>query len=112
MLWAFPRFGHPHSQNPNDIFIPCSPNPKLNPNHKGNMRRGFPLSLGFGDAHITVTPESHGGKLGMRLHISTSSFLESLSFVLIGPKMNKIQPLIYYQKCMVCHSLPGRLHIS
>ena len=26
----------------------------------------------------------------MRLHISTSSFLESLSFVLIGPKMNKI----------------------
>ena len=29
VIWAFPRFGHPHSQNPNDIFIPCSPNPNL-----------------------------------------------------------------------------------
>jgi len=33
VIWAFPRFGHPHSQNPNDIFILCSPNPNPNPNH-------------------------------------------------------------------------------
>ena len=33
-------YGHPHSQNPSDIGIPCNPN--HNPNREGNMRRGCP----------------------------------------------------------------------
>ena len=39
MIWASPRFGHPYSQNPSEMGIPCNPNPDPNPNSKGNMRR-------------------------------------------------------------------------
>ena len=42
VIWESPRFGHPHSQNPSDMGIPCNPNPKPNPNRQGNMRRGYP----------------------------------------------------------------------
>ena len=73
VIWAFPRFGHPHSQNPNDIFIPCSPNPNLTKviwEGDSHIIRVWGMGMPKrGDAHITVTPESHGGKLGRRLHI-------------------------------------------
>ena len=39
MIWAWPRFGHPYSQNPSEMGIRCNPNPDPNPNSKGNMRR-------------------------------------------------------------------------
>ena len=32
VTWASPRFGHPHSQNPSDMGIPCNPKPNPNPN--------------------------------------------------------------------------------
>ena len=32
VIWASPHFGHPHSQNPKAMKIPCNPNPKPNPN--------------------------------------------------------------------------------
>ena len=40
VIWASPRFGYPHSQNPSDMGIPSSTNP--NPNRQGNIRRGCP----------------------------------------------------------------------
>ena len=40
VIWTSPHFGHPHSQNPSDIGIPCNPNP--NPKRQGNMRKGCP----------------------------------------------------------------------
>ena len=43
--WAFPRFGHPHSQNTSDLGIPCNPNPDPNPNSKGNNEKEMPISL-------------------------------------------------------------------
>lgn len=69
---------------------------------------------------------SYRGKLGTRLHImglttqngphskktNTTNVFESLTVVLIGPKMNKIQPFIYYKQRTVCHTLSGRLYIS
>ena len=30
VIWATPRFGHPHPQNSSDMGIPCNPN--TNPN--------------------------------------------------------------------------------
>ena len=64
MIWASPRFEHPHSQTSSDMCIPSDPSPNLNPNSWGDMRGEVPISLGFwecgcpksGDAHITVTP--------------------------------------------------------
>ena len=32
VIWASPRFGHPHSLNPGDMGIPCNPNPNPNQN--------------------------------------------------------------------------------
>ena len=51
VIWASPRFGHPHFQKPSDMGI-------------GLGLQGMPISLGSwewgcpkrGDAHITVTP--------------------------------------------------------
>ena len=64
MIWASPRFEHPHSQTSSDMCIPSDPSPNLNLNSWGDMRGEVPISLGFwecgcpksGDAHITVTP--------------------------------------------------------
>ena len=64
MIWASPRFEHPHSQTSSDMCIPSDPSPNLNPNSWGDMRGEVPISLGFwecgcpksGNAHITVTP--------------------------------------------------------
>ena len=32
VMWAFPRFGHTHIQNPSDMGIPYNPDPNPNPN--------------------------------------------------------------------------------
>ena len=60
VIWASPRFGHPHSRIPSDMDIPCNPNP--NPNRKGNTRGEFPYpeGIGIGDAQNAGMPITRG----------------------------------------------------
>ena len=51
VIWAFPRFRYPHSQNPSDMGTTFS----YYPNDLGY--RGCPCHKGLGDAHINVAPE-------------------------------------------------------
>ena len=44
VIWASLHFGHPHSQNPSDIDIPCNPNLTQ---IAEVIEKGMPISLGF-----------------------------------------------------------------
>ena len=61
VIWASPRFGHPHSQNSSDMGIPCNPNPNPNPNRKGRPRR---LRVHFSTGLVVVKHKCNTSLLG------------------------------------------------